>query len=83
MIVKLGIPENETKFATQPGVYDLVMVIEADQIQKGIANVRTKIIGFVEEQSYSSKEETTTFEKWDQFWEYFERFWMQDEFFKV
>jgi len=64
-------------------VYDLVMVLEADQIQKGIAYVRTKIIGFVEEQSYSAKEETTAFKKWDQFWEYFERFWMQDDFFKV
>ena len=59
------------------------MVLEADQIQKGIAYVRTKIIGFVEEQSYSAKEETTAFKKWDQFWEYFERFWMQDEFFKL
>jgi hypothetical protein len=50
--------------------------------------IRTEIeasraINFVEEQSYSAKEETTAFEKWDQFWEYFERFWMQDEFFKV
>lgn len=83
MMVKLGIPENEVKFAMKPGMYDLVMVLEADQIQKGIAYVRTKIIGFVEEQSYSAKEETTAFKKWDQFWEYFERFWMQDEFFKV
>jgi len=43
------------------------MVLEADQIQKGIAYVWTKIIGFVEEQSYSAKEETTAFEKWDEF----------------
>ena len=83
MMVKLGISENEVKFAMKSGVYDLVMVLEADQIQKGIAYVRTKIIGFVEEQLYSAKQETTAFEKWDQFWEFFERFWMQDEFFKV
>jgi hypothetical protein len=67
----------------RPGVYDVVMVLKADQIQKGIVYVRTKIIGFVEEQSYSADEEEAEFEKWDQFWEYFERFWMQDDFFQV
>jgi hypothetical protein len=72
MMVKLGICEVEMKFTIRSKVYDLYMVIPVDLIEKGIAYIRTKIIKLVELQIYSEKEEQASFDRWDQFWEYFE-----------
>ena len=73
MMVKLGIVETEIQYAMKTGIYDLLTVLPLDQIEKGIAYVRTKIIVFVEEQKYSEKETQASFDLWDKFWDYFER----------
>ena len=55
------------------GMYDLLTVIPIDQLEKGVVYVRTKIIDFVSELSNSVKEEEASVERWEKFWEYFER----------
>ena len=72
-MVKLSICEVEITFAMRTGIYDLLMVIPLNQIEKGIAYIRTKIIEFVKDQSYSNKEEQASIDLWDKFWDYFER----------
>ena len=73
MMVKVGICEVEITFAMRTSIYDLLMVIPLNQIEKGIAYIRTKIIEFVKDQSYSNKEEQASIDIWDKFWDYFER----------
>ena len=72
-MVDLGIPDSEIKFAMARGMYDLLTVIPIDQLEKGVVFVRTKIIDFVSELSKSAKEEEASVERWEKFWEYFER----------
>ncbi len=72
-MVDLGIPDSEIKSAMARGVYDLLTVIPIDQLEKGVVFVRTKIIDFVSELSKSAKEEEASVERWEKFWEYFER----------
>ena len=73
MMVKLSICEVEITFAMRTGIYDLLMVIPLNQIEKGIAYIRTKMVEFVEDQPYSDKEEQASIDLWDKFWDYFER----------
>ena len=73
MMVKLGICEVEITFAMRTGIYDLLMVMPLNQIEKGIAYIRTKMVEFVEDQPYSDKEEQASIDLWDKFWDYFER----------
>ena len=72
-MVNLGIPDSEIKFAMARGTYDLLTVIPIDQLEKGVVYVRTKIIDFLSELSKSVKEEEASVERWEKFWEYFER----------
>ena len=73
-MVDLGIPDSETKSTMARGVYDLLTVIPIDQLEKGVVFVQTKIIDFVvSELSESAKEEEASVERWEMFWEYFER----------
>ena len=72
-MVDLGIPNSKIRFAMARGMYDLLTVIPIDQLEKGVVYVRTKTIDFVSELSNSVKEEEASVERWEKFWEYFER----------
>ena len=72
-MVDLGIPDSEIKPAMARGVYDLLTVIPIDQLEKGVVYVRTKIIDFSSELSKAVKEEEASVERWEKFWDYFER----------
>ena len=72
-MVNLGIPDSVIKFAMARGTYNLLTVIPIDQLEKGVVYVRTKIIDFLSELSKSVKEEEASVERWEKFWEYFER----------
>ena len=66
----MGIPEAKVKFAMRSGVVDLVTIIPTDELDKGIAFIRTLIINFVVE-LYKDEEDdepkVASCKLWDQY----------------
>jgi len=75
---KLGIPEAEIKFAMRKGEVDLLTVIPIEDLERGIAFARTRIMQYIDEEprenppkGYKYDSEASA-ERWDIFWnEYF------------
>ena len=68
----MGIPEAEVKFAMRSGVVDLITIIPTDELDKGIAYIRTLIINFVVELYKDEEDEelkVASCKLWDQYWD--------------
>ena len=66
-MIGIGVPEEEVKFAMRRGVIDLITVIPKDELNKGIAFLRTMIAEFISE--YDAVDETLSHQRWDNFFE--------------
>jgi len=86
-MISMAIPEAEVKFAMRSGVVDLITVIPTDELDKGIAFIRTLIINFVVD-LYEDEEddelEVAYCKLWDQYWDnYFCPYWLREQLVKV
>lgn len=71
---EMAIEMDQISFAMKTGVYDLLTVIPVEDLQKGIAYVRTKIADHIMALDLDSSGQTESLAKWDKFFDdYFER----------
>ena len=71
-MIKIGIPEDEVKFAMRKGVMDLITVIPKDELNPlGVNFVAAMILDFCTKERYKgkgSKEYKESEERWGIFW---------------
>ena len=72
---KLGIPEAEIQFAMRKGKVHLLTVIPPEDLERGIAFVRTRIMNYIDEELMENPPKGYTIDCaasakcWDSFWD--------------